>query len=189
VRGFARRRPDVAVTLLRFANFIGPRVETPMTSYFALPVVPTPIGYDARLQFVHEDDGLEALRIPTVEDLPGAFNVAGDGVLLLSQAARRAGRLVLPVPSPAGGWVGQLFRRAGLADFSPEQMAFLSHGRVIDCSRAREVLGFVPRYSTVEAFDDFVRGRSLLTLVPRERVADVERALLSVLPARRPVDA
>ena len=41
VRGFARRRPDVAVTTLRFANFVGPKVRTPLTSYFSLPVVPT----------------------------------------------------------------------------------------------------------------------------------------------------
>ncbi len=40
VRGFARRRPDVAVTTLRFANFVGPKVHTPLTSYFSLPVVP-----------------------------------------------------------------------------------------------------------------------------------------------------
>ncbi len=185
VRGFARRRPDVGVTLLRFANFLGPRVETPLTSYFSLPVLPTPIGFDARLQFVHEDDGLEALRIATVQDVPGAFNVAGDGVLLLSQAARRAGRVVLPVPAPAGGWVGQLFRRAGLADFSPEQMAFLSHGRVLDCTRAREVLGFTATRSTVETFDDFVRSRGLPALLPPERVADLERRLLGLLPGAR----
>ena len=186
VRGFARRRPDVDVTLLRFANFISPRIETPLTSYFALPVLPTPIGYDARLQFVHEDDGLEVMRIPTVGSAPGTFNVAGDGVILLSQAARRAGRLVVPVPAPAGGWVGQLFRRVGLADFSPEQMAFLSHGRAVDCSRLRETLGYTPRYTTVEAFDDFVRGRRMITPLPRERVAEVERRLLAALPQGRP---
>src|SRR4029453_2734276 len=46
LRGFARRRPDVSVTVLRFANFIGPRIDTVFTRYFALPVVPTVLGYD-----------------------------------------------------------------------------------------------------------------------------------------------
>jgi UDP-glucose 4-epimerase len=179
VRGFARRRPDVDVTLLRFANFIGPRVQTPMTSYFALPVLPSPLGFDARLQFIHEDDGLEALRRATVEDRPGVFNIAGPGVLLLSQAARRAGRVTLPVPMPLGGWVGQVFRRAGLADFSPEQMSFLAHGRVVDCSRARDELDFVPEYSTPAAFDDFVRERGLLTVLSAERVAAAEQVVRS----------
>src|SRR6476646_2611325 len=38
VRGFIRRRPDINVTLLRFANFIGPFIDTPLTRYFQLPV-------------------------------------------------------------------------------------------------------------------------------------------------------
>ena len=107
VRGFARRRPDVAVTTLRFANFIGPGVQTPMTSYFSLPAVPTVAGFDARLQFIHEDDGLEALRIAAVSDRPGLINVAGDGMLLLSQAIRRAGRSSVPHPVAAGLGRGQ----------------------------------------------------------------------------------
>ena len=41
VRGFGRRRPDVEITMLRFANFIGPRIETVLTRYLMLPVVPT----------------------------------------------------------------------------------------------------------------------------------------------------
>ena len=40
VRSFGRRRPDVAVTLLRAANVIGPHVTSPITSYFRLPVLP-----------------------------------------------------------------------------------------------------------------------------------------------------
>src|SRR5215203_3127197 len=68
VRGFARRRPDVAVTTLRFANFVGPKVRTPLTQYFSLPVVPTVLGFDPRMQFVHERDGLEVLWRATLGD-------------------------------------------------------------------------------------------------------------------------
>src|SRR3954465_5652002 len=89
VRGFGRRRPDVSVTMLRFVNFIGPRIDSPLTRYLTLPVIPTVLGYDPRFQLCHEDDGLEVLRLATMEDRPGTFNVAGDGVLLLSQLVRR----------------------------------------------------------------------------------------------------
>src|SRR6186997_1546379 len=98
VRGFSRRRADVEVSVLRFANIIGPGISTTMTDYFSLPVVPTVLGFDARLQFVHEDDALEAMRLATVGTTDGIVNVAGDGVLLLSQAARMAGRPTLPIP-------------------------------------------------------------------------------------------
>ena len=45
-----------------------------------------------------------------------------------------------------------------MADFSPEQLSFLTFGRGIDTTRMRTVLGFEPRLTTVEAFDDFARG-------------------------------
>lgn len=186
VRGFARRRPDVSVTTLRFANFIGPGVSTPMTSFFSLPAVPTVAGYDARLQFIHEDDGLEALRIAAVNERPGLINVAGDGILLLSQAIRRAGRPSVPIPPPMVSFAGQAFIRAGLADFSPEQVRFLTYGRGMDTKRMRGVLKFEPKYTTSEAFDDFAAARNLNRIATPQRVAAVESGLLSMMGAARP---
>ncbi len=181
VRGFARRRPDVAVTTLRFANFVGPKVRTPLTSYFSLPVVPTVFGFDPRLQFVHERDGLEVLWRTTLGDHGGTFNIAGDGVMNLSQAIRRAGRASVPLPGPAAPWIGQALRRLGVADFSPEQMRFLSYGRVVDTSLMKEVLGFVPRYSTREAFDDFVDRQGRRGPLSEEIVGAVEDKVVDVL--------
>ena len=189
VRGFARRRPDVLVSKLRFANFLGPTVDTPMAAYFSLPVIPTVLGYDARLQFIHEDDGLEALRMVTSEDHPGTFNIAGDGVLLLSQAARRAGRPIWPIARPMVPFVGTMVRRAGLADFSPEQVRFLTYGRGVDTTRMREVLGFHPQHTTVETFDEFVRARDLNRVLPPERVESVENRIVNLFAGRGAVNA
>jgi UDP-glucose 4-epimerase len=189
VRGFGRRRPDVALTVLRFTNFVGPRIDTPLTRYFSLPVVPTVFGFDPRIQFCHEDDAVEVLRLATVEDRPGIFNVGGSGVLLLSQAIRRAGRVSLPVLEPLVNLVGQGFRRAGLVDYSPEQMRFLEHGRVADTTRLREQFGYTPAWTSLEAFDDYVRARGLNRLVNPDTVADVEAAVLSRLSSRRSVHA
>src|SRR3954454_10201345 len=50
VRGFARRRPDVEVSVLRLATVLGPTVQNGFTRYLGMPVVPTPVGYDPRLQ-------------------------------------------------------------------------------------------------------------------------------------------
>ena len=183
VRGFARRRPDVGVTTLRFANFVGPAVQTPLTSYFSLPVVPTVLGFDPRLQFIHERDGLEVLWRSTIGDHDGTYNIAGDGVISLSQAIRRAGRPSVPLPQPAAPWIGQALRRLGVADFSSEQIRFLSFGRVVDTSRMKEVLGFTPRYSTREAFDDFVARQGLHGPLSPDVVGAVEGRIASVLGA------
>jgi UDP-glucose 4-epimerase len=183
VRGLARRRPDVSVTTLRFANFIGPRIETPLTRYFSLPVVPRVFGFDPRLQFIHEDDGVAVLHLAVSRPTPGTFNVAGPGVLLLSQAIRRAGRPAVQVPAPAVASLGQLVRRTGLVDFSLEQVSFLTHGRGVDTSRLQDSFGYRPAFTTPEAFDDFVTGRGLNRWLGPERVSSVERRLRRTLTA------
>ncbi|MEU8796227.1 NAD-dependent epimerase/dehydratase family protein [Spirillospora sp. NPDC048819] len=156
VRGLMRRRSDLTVSMLRFANFLGPDVDSPLSRYLHLPVVPTVLGFDPRLQFVHEDDGVEVLRRMTVEEHPGCFNVAGDGVLLLSQALRRAGRPYVPVPSPSISVLGDMGRRfAGLSGFSPELLRWLTYGRVIDTTALENELSWRPKYSSEAAFADF----------------------------------
>ena len=121
VRGFARRRPDVAITVLRFASFIGPRIDT-----VAHPLLRAAGGaHRARLRraAAAAARGGRARRARARrgrDDLPGVVNVAADGVLLLSQAIRRAGRVPLPVPTPAVGAVGpRCSRGARLASTSP----------------------------------------------------------------------
>lgn len=158
VRGFARRRPDVIVTTLRMANWIGPHTDSPMTRYFAMPVIPTVLGFDARLQFLHEDDGVAVIKHATLNDIPGTFNVAGDGILSLSQAIRRIGRPVLRLPSFTASTAGTVVRRARMADFSPDQISFLTYGRGVDTTRMRSELGFEPGYSTAEAFAAFAEN-------------------------------
>ncbi|MFG2959765.1 NAD-dependent epimerase/dehydratase family protein [Streptomyces sp. NPDC048291] len=186
VRGFARRRPDVAVCVLRFANILGATADTPLASYFALPVLPTVLGYDPRLQFVHEDDVIEVLRIASHEPErgtlnSGTFNIAGDGVLLLSQCSRRLGRPTMPLLLPAVTWAGSLVRTLGMSDFSPEQIRLLTHGRVVDTVQMRETLGFRPKYSTAETFADFVRAQAPGLLPPQAVAAAVDR--IAALPA------
>ena len=158
VRGFARRRPDVRVTTIRGANVIGPHVVSPLTSYLRLPVVPTVLGYDPRLQFLHERDLVGVLCHAVDTEVAGTFNVAGDGVVTLSQAVRRLQRASVALPSFAVGGVGSALRSARVSDLTPELLALVTYGRGVDTTRMRNDLGFEPRYSTAEALADFGQG-------------------------------
>ena len=90
--------PTSRVTILRLANMIGPAMDTALSRYLAGPVVPTIVGHDARLQLLHEQDALGALERATVAGKSGTFNVGASGIIMMSQAIRRAGRVPLPVP-------------------------------------------------------------------------------------------
>lgn len=178
VRGFARRRPDVAVTMLRAANTVGPTVSSPLTDYFRLPVVPTVLGYDARLQLLHDEDLLGALHHATLGGVHGTFNVAGDGILMLSQALRRLGRPTVALPAFGISALSQVSRRAGARHMAAELTGFLTFGRGVDTTRMRTVLGFHPGQTTAGAFADF--GRTVAPgLVPA-----LGAAALGAVPAR-----
>lgn len=154
VRGLARRRPDIDVTLLRMANLVGPGLRTTFSEYFSLPVLPVPLGYDGRFQVLHIEDAMAAVQVAAhAEKLSGTINVAGDGLLTVRQAARIAGKPVVRVLAQTGGLVQQASGLLGHSGhFDAEQMSFLQFGRGMDTARMRAVLGFEPKYTTREAF-------------------------------------
>ncbi len=180
-RDFGRRRADVCLTIFRFANFMGSQIETPLTRYLSLPVVPTALGYDPRIQFVHEDDAVRALYQAVREDHPGIYNVGGDGALLLSQAIRRCGKAALPVPLPLASSAAGLVRRLRLVDFPADQVSLLVYGRVADTTRFRKEFGWEPAYTTEAALEEFIQGHRSLRPLDPQRVRSVERDVRAFL--------
>ncbi|HKG35658.1 MAG TPA: NAD-dependent epimerase/dehydratase family protein [Solirubrobacterales bacterium] len=150
VTDFAEKRIDATVTVLRFANVLGPSVETSHVRMFNLPVVPMILGFDPRYQFVHEDDVVHALEHAALFDLPGIYNVAADGVLALSEVISLLGKRPLPVLPPWGtGLAAGPLRRLGfrVPDEMLNQMRF---GRGVD-NRRFKAAGFSYRYTSREA--------------------------------------
>jgi UDP-glucose 4-epimerase len=180
VRGFGRRRPDVRIAVPRFAEIVGPTVVTPLTRYFSLsPAVPMVLGRDARLQFVHEQDAIGLLEHLALGSFAGTVNAAGDGTITLAQAIHRAGRIPLPVPSIGLDPLSRVMRTLHVGGFSPGQVKVLSAGRVMDTTRLRERVGFIPTFTTMQAFDDFAAG--LRPVVTPEAVRRVEVRVASTL--------
>lgn len=181
VRQLAQRREDVTVALLRFANVVGPNVDSSVLSLFGLPVVPTVFGFDPRLQFCHEQDALEALAWAIDGRLTGAVNVAGDGVLYLSQCIRLAGRIGVPVPAPFVSGVASAVRRSGRVDASGDQLRLLQYGRAVDTTELRTRFGLAPSYSSRAALEDALDHQRLHGWLDRRRVERIERQLQAFL--------
>jgi UDP-glucose 4-epimerase len=158
VRDFSLRMAETRVTVLRFANVLGVQNDTPFSSLFELPVIPTVLGFDPRLQFIHEEDAAAALEHAVRAGRPGVFNVAGDGIVLLSQAVTLLGKINAPVlPFIGPGLAVGLLQRMGALDFPAHYARVLQYGRVLDTTAMRDELGFEPRYSSVEAVVDYAR--------------------------------
>jgi UDP-glucose 4-epimerase len=162
---FAQQNPDVTVSVLRCASVLGPDVDTPITRMLQLPAVPMVLGFDPRIQFVHEDDVVHALEHAAFHVAPGVYNVAGDGVLALSEVIDLVGRVPLPVLPPWGtGAATGLLRRLGFR-IPSEVVNQLRFGRGVD-NRLFKATGFTYGYTSRE---------SVLKLSEHLRLAPVMR--------------
>ena len=155
VRGFARRRPEVLITTLRAAQVLHPDIDTPLRNYFMNPVLPSVLGFDPRLQFLGLEDALQIATEAVVHERPGTFNAAGDGIVLLSQAARRLGRPLVPLPRFGFAVAAARFIRAMGSDIPPDLHRLLTYGRAVDTTALRDIFGYDLTQSSQAVFDEF----------------------------------
>jgi UDP-glucose 4-epimerase len=151
VREFASAAPSgTTVTVLRFADPVGPGLRGSHLSLLSLPVIPAMLGFDPRWQLVHDDDVIGALVHSVRHALPGTYNVAADGVLALSEVASLLGKPMLPVLPPWGTrFAAAQLRRLGLR-VPLEMVNQLRTGRGLD-NRRLKASGYAYHYTTREA--------------------------------------
>lgn len=166
VAEFATRNPETTVTVLRYANGLGPAVRTSYTRLFGLPAVPTVLGFDPRLQFIHEDDIANALVHAVRHELDGIYNAAADGVLALSEVVDLLGKVNAPVLPPVGTKLAlRALKAATGVDIATDVLDHLRYGRGLD-NRKLKATGFRFRCTTRE---------TLLELRQHQRLAPLSR--------------
>jgi nucleoside-diphosphate-sugar epimerase len=128
-----------------------------------LPIPVPVLAADMKVQFIHEEDvGQALLKCVLSDGPPGAYNIAGDGVLSATDIVRELGLSPIPIP----GRVVQSAARAAsslpMPPFAPPAAGWveaLSHPAIMDTTKAREELGWHPRYTALEALRETVRAR------------------------------
>jgi UDP-glucose 4-epimerase len=174
VRDFADDNPHVVVTKLRFANVLGPNCDTAFGRLLRQPLVPEIAGFDPRLQFVHEDDVAGALAYATLHDVPGIFNVAGDGVLPWSEVANIMGKRRVPISPILTGLAVAPLRMLRIVNLPASVLALLRYGRGVDTSRWQQA-GYEYQHTTLGTVTAFAEALRLETTVGREREYQYER--------------
>jgi UDP-glucose 4-epimerase len=127
------------------------------------PVLPDP---GTPFQLVHTEDVATALAAAVRGDgSPGVYNLAGDGTIRAGDLARAFGWLSVPMPRLG---IGVAAEAVGRLPFMPAQASWINAVRVpvvMDTTRARSELGWVPQHDTRETLADTAaraRERGLL---------------------------
>lgn len=159
-RDFARRHPEARVAVLRYAPILAAERRDYRIRYLEGPVSLTMLGYDPLLQWLHPDDASGALlRTIDAPDAHGVFNIAPDGALPLSSTLMLFGTLSVPLPHGLAYTAAEAAWIAGLGTAPGAHAHYLRYPCVADNAKARKVLGFAPRSTTLETVLETARER------------------------------
>lgn len=112
------------------------------------PVVPDP---GVPLQLVHHDDVATAIALAATGPAPpGAYNIAGDGVVTVADVAKALGGRPVRVPAAAASAASAAISRL---PFVPSALEWLHAARTsvaMDTSKAQRELGWRPAHSSAQ---------------------------------------
>src|SRR5262245_53925514 len=111
VMTFLWKHPEIATTLLRPVNMLGPSSHTAISRLLRARLVPMMAGFDPMMQFIHEEDVAGAVALALEKGTHGVFNVTGPGSVPLSVAIEQCGATAVALLEPAARLIfSQLFR-------------------------------------------------------------------------------
>ena len=159
VIAFARSNPDTCVTILRSCNTLGPTAENYLAYMLLKPAVPTILGYDPLMQFLHEDDLYRAYLLVLQQAVAGVFNIVGRGTLRYGDVLRTLKRRAVPIPERllrlglGASW------NLGTYDVPKDYLDYLKYSCLADGGKALRELGFVAELDARRVLEDFYRTR------------------------------
>jgi UDP-glucose 4-epimerase len=160
---WAWRNRDRKMTIVRPTVVFGPTVNNFIVRLLtAQPFVADLGGTPPPVQFVHEDDLVDALVGLLVGRHDGAYNVAADGTMTLRECAELIDLPVRRVPRGLYWRLADLLWRLRVSEAPPGYLNFIVHPWVVSNQKLKDTLGWTPRHTTRETFELTMRSRGLL---------------------------
>jgi UDP-glucose 4-epimerase len=155
--GFRRQSPGKILTVLRYANIIGPSVDSPMTKFLRETLSPSLLGFDPIMQLIHEDDVIGSILHAVENDIPGTFNIAADDLMPLSKIIGLGGKVRLPLFHPLAYWGYSLIGGSGLrlSRHIPIELDYIRYRWVGDTQKMKEIFQYKPAHSAEDTLREF----------------------------------
>ena len=158
---FWKANPETLVTVLRHCSIMGPTVDNCWTHYLSMPVCPTVLGYNPLIQFISEEDVIDAFELAVNDDFLGVFNIVGTRIIPLSMMLKLANKVRLPMAQPLAENLFRMLWIGNIGPFPPEHLSFLKYHCLADGSRAKEVMGFEAKKTAWQALEEYLEVKRL----------------------------
>ena len=154
---FLWKFPHIRTCVLRPVSTLGYFVHSLVASYLRQPRIPTVLGFDPMMQFIHEEDVSEAVFLALEHNLQGVFNVTGPGEVPISVAIRETGGRTVPMPEPLLRALFERLFRWGVWPYPAGVIDYLKYPVTISGKRFVEAVNFRPLFGLEEIFHSLQR--------------------------------
>jgi len=169
IEAFQEDHPEVLVTVLRPAITFGPNAANFISRMFEAPRFTSVKGYEPPLQFAHEADVANAIRLAGTGDVPGVFNVAPDGWLTSDEVLDLSGKKRFELPETVAFTLAERLWRMGIAEAPPGELNYVMHPWVVDNTKLKAA-GWLPAYTNAEALAETLEAHRPWVALGRARV-------------------
>jgi len=155
---FEPQYPDIKVTRFRPAILLGPNINNFFGTLLKAPLI-TDLGKDAKVEWVWDEDVIQAIYLAFKKEKGGIYNVGGGDALTWKEIARAAGKRTLRAPYTLTLKGAELLGRLGILNrgWSEWIGTALTYTLWMDSSRARQELGWEPKYDSAGAIRAFLK--------------------------------
>ena len=153
--------PQLRQLILRPGTILGKRVNNQITDMFKKRAVLGIQGSDSRFVFIWDQDVVSIIRKGLENGASGIYNLAGDGALSLREIAQILRKPYRPLPAALIQGVLRVLKPLRLSQYGPEQVDFLRYRPVLANRRLKEEFGYIPRYTSREAFIAFLDAQGV----------------------------
>ena len=157
---YRAEHPSIGQVVLRIGTILGPTVANQITALWDGPRILRIAGSDSPFVFIWVDDVVGAIVRGATGDVTGAFNVAGDGRMSVTEIAAALGKRTITLPPALLTAVLGVGHALRLTVHGPERVGFLRYRPVLDNTRLKRELGYTPAKTSREAFDAYLAARA-----------------------------
>ena len=159
IREFAAQHQDLKVTILRSCIVLGPNAQNSITGGLFRRVLLGVLDHNPPLQFLYEDDLARVLAVIIGREVPGVFNVAGDGVVFYRELAAIIESRLISLPALLAYPLVQLTWNLGIQrDSTASGLDLVRYPIVLDTSNLRRATGYRFWHTSLETLTSFTNS-------------------------------